>query len=136
MKTYVLDASLILTFLLGEKRSLEKEFIKVLRQAENKKARLCSSYLLPLEVGNGLRYALKEDFLASEALGKCLNLPIEFFIFSPVHYKRILQMSYGLKASFYDASYHFLANLLEGTFLTCDKEYFEKAKKLGKIKLF
>ena len=136
MNNYILDASLILTFLLGEKKDLEKKFIKILRQTEDKRAKLYSSHLLPLEMGNGLRYTLKDEVLASEVLEKFLKLPIEFFIFSPAHYKKILQMSYVLQTSFYDASYHFLANLLDGTFLTCDKEYFKKAEKLGKIKLF
>jgi len=45
-------------------------------------------------------------------------------------------MAYFLKASFYDTSYHFLAKLLKGDFITCDTEYFKKAKKLGNIKSF
>lgn len=37
--------------------------------------------------------------------------------------------------SFYDASYHALAIQNEATFLTADKKYYDKAKKLGHIQL-
>lgn len=39
------------------------------------------------------------------------------------------------KISFYDASYHALAISENATFLTCDKKYYEKTKKLGHIVL-
>lgn len=39
------------------------------------------------------------------------------------------------KISFYDASYHALAICENATFVTSDKTYFEKTKKLGHIKL-
>lgn len=135
MKIYVLDASVVLTFLLSKSRLAEKEFIKILKQARVGKAKLYSSYLLPLEVGNGLRYSLSDEVLADEVFQKFLNLPIEFFVFSSPHYSKILQLSYFFQTSFYDTSYHFLAKLLKGDFVTCDVEYFKKAKKLGNIKL-
>lgn len=39
------------------------------------------------------------------------------------------------KVSFYDTSYHALAISLNGTFLTADKKYFQKAKGFKHIKL-
>lgn len=135
MKTYVLDASVVLTFLLGKTPSVEKNFIKILKQAKSGKVKLHSSYLLLLEVGNGLRYSLSDRVLADEVLQKLLNLPIEFFVFSPAHYSKILQLSYLFETSFYDTSYHFLAKLLRGVFLTCDTQYFKKAKKFGDVEL-
>lgn len=135
MKNYVLDASVVLTFLLGKGSVVKRNFSKVLKQTKSGEVRLYSSYLLPLEVGNGLRYSLSDKALADEVLQKFLNLPIEFFIFSPAHYSKILQLSYFFETSFYDTSYHFLAKLLKGVFLTCDSEYFKKAKKLGHVKL-
>jgi len=133
MKTYVLDASVILTFLLGEKATVKEKFPKILRQAQKGKVKLYSSYLLPLEIGNGLRYTIKDGILAEEVLKKFLRLPIDFFVLSSLHYKKILQLSYLLKTSFYDTSYHFLAKILKGVFLTCDTKYYKKAKKLGNI---
>jgi len=135
MKSYVLDASVVLTFLLGKSPTVKKKFIPVLQEVKNNKAKIYSSYLLPLEIGNGLRYSLADNAMADEVLQKFLNLPIKYFVFSPAHYSRILQLSYLLETSFYDTSYHFLAKLLKGVFLTCDTEYFKKAKKFGNIKL-
>lgn len=135
MKAYVLDASVVLTFLLGKSSSVERNFIEILKKAKNSEVKLYSSYLLPCEVGNGLRYSLSDKALAERVLQKFLNLPLEFFAFSPAHYSKILQLSYFFETSFYDTSYHFLANLLKGVFLTCDAEYFKKAKKLGNIEL-
>lgn len=135
MKLYVLDASVVLTYLLGRSSTVKNKLSKVLHQVKNGKVKLHSTYLLPLEIGNGLRYSLTEKSLANEVLQKFLNLPIEFFVFSPAHLTKILQLSYLFETSVYDTSYHFLAKLLKGVFLTCDAEYFKKAKKFGNIKL-
>ena len=136
MTTYVLDASVVLNFLLGQSTSIEKKFVAVLKQVKDRKAKLFSSHLLPLEVGNGLRYSLSDEKLANEVLKKFLDLPIEFFPLKSAHFSKILQMAYFLKTSFYDTSYHFLAKLLKGDFITCDTEYFKKAKELGNIESF
>jgi len=135
MKIYVLDASVIINFLLEKNALLEKKFVKILKQVKSGKTKLYSSYLLSLEVGNGLRYSLKDKTLASEAFQKFLDLPINFFIFTPAHYSKILKLSYLFNTSFYDISYHFLAKLLNGVFLTCDNKYFKKAKSFKNIEL-
>lgn len=135
MRVYVLDASVILTFLLGKNRSAEKKFIKFLNQVRNGKAKFQSGYLLPLEIANGLRYSLADENLAIEVFQKFSALPIDYFSFSSAQLTRILQLSYLFKASFYDTSYHFLAKLLKGTFLTCDARYFKKAKGYGHIEI-
>lgn len=135
MKRYILDASVVLNFLLGEDHRLGRKFTKILKETKNKKAKLTSTYLLPLEVGNGLRYLLRNESVANEALQSFLDLPIEFFPLQPTHYLKILGQAYLFKTSFYDTSYHFLAKLLKATFITCDTGYFKKAKRWGDIKL-
>ena len=135
MKGYVFDASVILTFLLGDNSSLKNNFVKILNQVKKGRVKLYSSYLLPLEVGNGLRYSLEDGKLAAEVLEKFLKLPIEFFVFSEAHYSKILNLSYQFGTSFYDTSYHSLAKLLKSVFLTVDKDYYNKAKEFGNIKL-
>lgn len=134
MRVYVLDASVVLTFLLGKNASLAEKLSKILKQVKSGQVKLYSSYLLPLEIGNGLRYTLGDEKLAAEVLEKFLKLPINFFVFSEAQYAKILNLSYQLNTSFYDTSYHFLAKLLKGVFLTADKEYFEKAKSFGNIR--
>ena len=135
MKIYVLDASVILSYLLTEKDTVVKEFEKLLKEVKKGKARFVSSKLLPLEVGNGARYTLSNSALAGEVLESFLKLPLEYLDFTKGQLKRAIQLSYAIQASIYDASYHILAIDLEGIFLTCDKKYFQKAKKFGFIRL-
>ena len=135
MKTYVLDASVILTFLLGENQKVGKKFTEILKQSKSGKAKLYSTYLLPMEIGNGLRYSLTDNKLASEIFLKFSRLPIQFSSLTPTQLLKILKLSYLYKTSFYDTSYHFLAKFLKGTFLTTDNEYFKRAKNFGQIEL-
>lgn len=53
MKFYVLDASAVLTFLLGKNPSVVRKFKSILSEIKNDKAKLYSTHLLPLEVGKG-----------------------------------------------------------------------------------
>jgi len=46
MTTYVLDASAVLNFLLGQSAAMERNFMTILKEAENKKAKLFSTHLL------------------------------------------------------------------------------------------
>ena len=135
MNDYILDASLVLTFLSEKKPSVAKEFEKILEEAKDGKARLCSTHLLPLEIGNGLRFSLKDEELAYESFKKVFNLPIDLVALSSSQLTKTLKLSFRFKTSFYDTSYHFLARVLKGTFLTCDAKYFKKAKEFGNIKL-
>jgi len=135
MKKYILDASVILTYLIGKNNIVRIEFNKILKSQKQNKAKFFSTHLLPKEIGNGLRYSISNQKLAKEILEKSLNLPVTYFELKPEHYQKILELSYKLQTSFYDTSYHFLAILLKATFLTCDKRYFQKAKQLKHITL-
>ncbi len=135
MKVYVLDASVILSYLLSEETIVVEEFEKLLKEARKNRVKLISSKLLPLEVANGLRYTLSDSALAVRVLETFLDLPLEYVDFTKGQLQRALQLAYTTKTSFYDASYHILAIELEGVFLTCDKKYFQKAEKFGFIRL-
>lgn len=135
MNFYVLDASVVLTFLSEGRPLVAKKFSKILKEAKDGKAKLCSTCFLPLEIGNGLRFSLTDEDLAKEALEKFFNLPIDLVAFSSPQLAKIFELSYQLRTSFYDTSYHFLAQLRKGAFLTCDAKYFKKAKELGSIEL-
>lgn len=67
MTTYVLGAFAVLNFLLGQSALAERNFMTILKEGENKKAKLFSTHLLPLEIGNGLRYSRQPllNFLCS-----------------------------------------------------------------------
>lgn len=135
MKSYVLDASVIVGFLLESKDANLGVVTRVLRQSKSGKAKVYSSPLLAFEVGNALRYCLRSSELAKVALAVFSKLPIEFFSFTDQHQTEILESSYRTGTTFYDSSYHFLARLLNATFLTADSQYFKKAEGLGNIKL-
>lgn len=136
MKIYVVDASVLLTSLLEEKENAAKELQNLLERVEKKSVQVYSSCLLPLEIANGLRYTLKDKNLCQETFDKFSSLPISYFSFKIEHIQKALVLSYELKTSVYDTSYHVLAKLLSGTFLTADKEYYTKAKNLGSIEFF
>ncbi|MBM3209567.1 type II toxin-antitoxin system VapC family toxin [Candidatus Shapirobacteria bacterium] len=135
MKSYVLDASAVLAFLSEEKPSVVEKFAKILNEAKTGRAKLYSTHLLPLEIGNGLRFSLTDKELAGETFRKLFNLPIDLVAFSFPQLARILELSYHFQTSFYDTSYHLLAKLRKGTFLTGDAQYFKKAKGFGHIEL-
>lgn len=134
MKKYVLDASSVLRYLLEEEINLiTKRIEKVLKDTQKGKAKLFSSHLLPLEVGNGLRFTLKDEKLAEAAFDIFLKLPVDLLPFSKALLQKILSQSYLLKTTFYDTSYHLLAKTRGATFVTSDREYYKKAKELGDI---
>lgn len=135
MNFYVLDASVVLTFLSEGQSLVIRKFEKVLEEAKDGRAKLCSTHLLPLEIGNGLRFSLTDEDLAGETFKKLFNLPIDLIAFSSPQLAKILELSYRFKTSFYDTAYHFLAKLQKGTFITCDAKYFMKAKEFGNIEL-
>lgn len=134
MKKYVVDASVVLCYLLEQKASVVNKLEKLLTDIQKTgKTKFFSSFLLPLEVGNGLRFTLKDEELAAEVFEKFLKLPIENFSFSKPQLQKILALAYMLNTTFYDTSYHLLARSRKATFVTCDEEYYKKAKDLGDI---
>lgn len=134
MNIYILDASVILSFLLSESKTVAHNIQLLLKEAQQNKNKLYSSCLLRLEVGNGLRYTIKEPEISKNAFSKFLVLPITYFDLTTIHYQKTLTLSYQLKTSFYDTSYHVLAQILSGIFLTCDNKYYQRAKNIGGIK--
>lgn len=133
MNVFVLDASIILCFLLEEKAAVVDKLAHLFEQVQRGKTKLYSSPLLLLEVGNGLRFTLKDEKLASETFKIFLKLPIDYVQFSNVQLQAVLSQSYALGTSFYDASYHVLAKSRRAIFITTDKDYYQKAKHLDSI---
>ncbi|PIQ69970.1 hypothetical protein COS55_02950 [Candidatus Shapirobacteria bacterium CG03_land_8_20_14_0_80_40_19] len=135
MKNYIVDASFVVKALLSEKSSVVEQFEKILKEQENKKAKVCSYSLLPIEVANALRFSLKDKEAVEEAFEKFSLLDIECLTLNISQIKSALQWSHELGTTVYDTAYHSLAKLLDGDFYTCDREYFQKAGKEGNIVL-
>lgn len=135
MIDYILDASFVLGSILEDNPVAFKKIKSINRQVEDVKAEIYSLPLLPLEVANGLRFRLKDNKKALLFLDKFSGLPIKYFPLSFNQISEILILSYTHQTTVYDTSYHFLALLLDGIFLTCDEDYYRKAKELNHIEL-
>lgn len=133
MKTVVIDASIILRFLLEDHPQITKTVSTLLRDAQKQKVVLISTSLLPLEVGNGLRFTLKVQSLADDIIGKFQKLPIEIISLTSVQIRKSLALSYVYSTTVYDTSYHVLALARNCIYMTADKQYFDRAKSLGSI---
>lgn len=133
MKNFVVDASYVAAFLLKETVFVEKSFRDIYKLSLSKSAAIYSSPILVSELTNILRFKFLDVEEATDVYRAFLDLPILSYSLSGSDWEDILKLSYELDTTVYDTSYHAVARLLGGTFLTCDKKYFQKAKKLGGI---
>lgn len=133
MKTYIIDASVILTALIGKKDTAITALKQFVATTEEKRSEIYSTSFMLLEVANGARYNFRDTASAFLVYENLLTLPITYFSFNNDQIKSILDLSYQLNTTVYDTSYHYLAQLLSGIFVTCDNAYYQKAKHLGHI---
>lgn len=132
-----MDASVILHAMLPSgNQEIFLRFQNHLRHAQKGEITLSSIPLLVSEFANGVRFALTDSMLAAETFKKFSLLPIKYFALSAEQVSEALALSYELGTTVYDTSYHLLARLLSATFITADREYFQKAKVLGNIDLW
>ncbi len=135
MKKYVVDASIILTEILESRKEIADQIKEYLISAEKEKIELFSTVFLKMEVANGIGFNEKDIPKASRLLKVFFKLPIRFITIDNVIYEESLSTSYKLGTTVYDTSYHILAKAQNATFLTCDENYYKKAKSLGDIEL-
>lgn len=135
MKMYLIDASIVLKSILKEDNSVAKKIGVILEGAMEGSIEVISSKFLILEVANGIRFGEKDAISAKKYLEAFLKLPIKYLSCSREQYKKALEVSYNLGTTVYDTSYHILAKSRNAIFLTCDEDYFSKAKGLGGIEL-
>lgn len=135
MKHVVIDASVVVRYLIKEDEVLADIFSEILRQSKKKTDALSSSPLLSLEVGNALRFSIKDVQLSEEAMRRFFRLPITITPLTDAQVQKAITLSYKCGTTVYDASYHVLALAHNATYLTADRQYYEKAKQIGKIRL-
>lgn len=135
MKKFVVDASFTLKSLLNEKKSVSIRFRKLFKEAESGKVKVLAPRFIFSEVANAIRYSTKDSEEALGTFNDFLVLPIEFIDLDEVDYRKTIEISYSQNTTVYDTSYHVLAKAHNATFLTCDYEYYKKAKVLGDIEL-
>jgi predicted nucleic acid-binding protein len=130
-KVYIIDASIIIGSLILRRREVLLKFRNILKDTQKEKVELFSINLLNYEVANGLKYSIRNKELIIKSYQKFLNLPIKLYELSKDQFLQILKISLDLDTTIYDTSYHYLAIILKGMFLTADKEYFKKGQRLG-----
>ncbi len=135
MKACVIDASLVLRSILEKDQQWFQTLEQLLNDQENKKIELWVPHLFFDEVTNGIRFSSQHDEDANAVLDFVLQLPVHIFTLEPQHRHRILELSFQSGTTVYDATYHFIAIVLEGCFFTADKKYYQKAKQLGFLEL-
>lgn len=135
MTRFVVDASVITTYLLNKNRRLALVTKALIQQAAKKQIILESPPFFLIETVNALRYSLDDPNSSLAAWNKILALPIKIRPLTPAHYQQIIPISYQDHTTAYDTAYHVLAISRNATFLTCDQDYYKKAHHLGSIKL-
>lgn len=133
MKTYIVDASVLISSLMGDKPGIRRLFGKLFA---DKKAKIMSIPLVKLEFANGLRFLGCTQDQAVAAFEKMSDLPISIFDIKDSHVLEAMKQAFGTKTTVYDCAYHYAAILLNGIFVTCDKAYYRKANNLKHMLLW
>lgn len=135
MKIYVLDASVIVSVILKENKEATKLVNGIKTEIKNNKAKIVVPSFLLLELSNALRFRIVNKDKAADAFLSFFKIQVSLENFTVEQVKEIQGKAYEMGTTVYDTSYHYLAKMLDGTFTTCDRNYFAKAKLWGNIKL-
>lgn len=134
MGIYVPDASVILKWAIGlETESHQEKAIHILDAWVDNKIEIVLPELWVFEVGNFLGRMVQD--LALEKMETLLDFHFKTRKLDKGTCKLIFKLMNDLSVSFYDASYHALAQKVGGIFITADKKYYQKAKIKGGIEL-
>jgi predicted nucleic acid-binding protein len=127
MRTVIIDASFVLSFLLPDERILKTD--EVFSQYLSGEIVLVAPTLLPFEVTNGLQSACLRKRI-DQKTGTALienfcNLDIGVV---PVYLPEVFSLAIAKKLSFYDAAYAWLAQSRGCPLMTHDKKLAKIAK--------
>lgn len=118
---YILDASYMLSYLLPDERV--KEVDAIFKKYSLGKINFISTHLLPFEVIDGLKFALKSKRIKLET---AVNLIDDFLlfqiIFQRIDLEETLNLSLDQNLTVYDASYFYLSKSLNCELLTLDEK--------------
>jgi len=130
VKKYIVDASVIVTSFSDQSGNVNRKFRSLLNE---KGGQLISTVFLDFEVANAIRFLDKDTLKIKKYLDAFFGLPIKKVGLSAGQIQEIVNMSVINSTTVYDTSYHFLAISMDGVFVTCDRDYFQKSKYLGYI---
>ncbi|MBI3558988.1 type II toxin-antitoxin system VapC family toxin [Candidatus Gottesmanbacteria bacterium] len=135
MNIYIFDTSLVVAVILKENDRAASFVKKIERNVKNGKAKIVVPGFLLLELSNALRFKIIDKDKAERAFLSFFKIPVSLENFTVGQVKEIQGKAYEMGTTVYDTSYHYLAKMLDGVFITCDRNYFDKAKLWGNIKL-
>ena len=132
MRRYVVDASVILKWVLGdEQESDQDKAMKLLNTWVEGAAELSAPTLWQYEVGNFLGRELPEE--AAEKMDLLLNLNIKSVDLTDTIFRRCFDWMRQVTVSFYDVSYLAIAFEIEATLITADETFVKKMEKMDRI---
>ena len=119
MRQYVVDASVILKWVLGDEREKDqREALKLLQNWVNGQATVSAPPLWQYEVGNFLGREIPEE--AEIKMKLLLNLHIRNVELSDTMYRQCFAWMRDSKITFYDASYLAVAQEIGADLVTAD----------------
>ena len=125
------DASVILKWCLTENEADRDKAIAIRDAAIAGRAELWVPPLSRFEIGNILTRRRPEQ--AEELLALCEISGLREISPEPEWQAQAIKLVIKYGVTFYDASYHALALIHQGTFVTADARYIAKAKKSGHV---
>ena len=132
MKIFVPDASVILKWAIGLESELDREkAIRILDAWVDNNIEIVLPELWVFEVGNFLGKVIPNSAL--ERMETLLDFRFKTKELDKETCKSIFELMKDLSVSFYDASYHALAQRMGGVFITADDKYYQKARAKGNI---
>jgi len=132
MQRYVVDASVMIKWILGDERELDQEKAFELLQSW---VRGCSEIYAPslwqYEVGNFLGREVPDE--AEEKMTLLINLNVGSVLLSDAIIRRCFIWMQEDKITFYDASYLAVAHEIGADLVTADIKFVSKMQKRGRI---
>ena len=132
MRRYVVDASVILKWVLGDERESDQyKAMKLLNAWVEGAAELSAPTLWQYEVGNFLGRELPEE--SAEKMDLLLNLNIKSVDLADSIFRRCLNWMRQKNVSFYDVSYLAVALEIQATLITADETFVKKMEEMDRI---
>ena len=134
MKTYVVDASIILKWVLGDDREADqRRALDLLAAWADGSAEIAAPSLWQYEVGNFLGWQLGEE--AMEKMGSLLKLGMRAVNLDENMIRRCFSWMKERGVTFYDASYLAVALEIGATLITADQRFARKMDEANQISL-
>ena len=132
MERYIIDASVILKWVLGEENEGDQSVaLKILDTWATGLAELVAPSLWQYEVGNFLGRELRHE--ATEKMNLLLDLGIQSVDLNNSIIERCFAWMEQHDVTFYDASYLAVAFEIQGTLITADEKFCRKMRNVGRI---